>query len=102
MEAVGAARVVLAAAGAVGVAALLEAAAARALLVAGADLAEAVNNSVENIGARRLQTILEKVCEEISYTASDRSGESLAIDADYVSDRVGGLARNSDLSKFIL
>ena len=67
-----------------------------------ADFAAEVNASVENIGARRLQTILEKVCEEISYTASDRSGESLAIDADYVSDRVGGLARNSDLSKFIL
>ena len=67
-----------------------------------ADFAAEVNASVENIGARRLQTILEKVCEEISYTASDRSGESLAIDADYVSDRVGGLARNADLSKFIL
>lgn len=67
-----------------------------------ADFAAEVNASVENIGARRLQTILEKVCEEISYTASDRSGDSLAIDADYVSDRVGSLARNADLSKFIL
>jgi ATP-dependent HslUV protease ATP-binding subunit HslU len=67
-----------------------------------ADFAAEVNASVENIGARRLQTILEKVCEEISYTASDRSGDSLAIDADYVSERVGSLARNADLSKFIL
>ncbi|WP_440958454.1 ATP-dependent protease ATPase subunit HslU [Oceanicaulis sp. LC35] len=67
-----------------------------------ADFAAEVNASVENIGARRLQTILEKVCEEISYTASDRSGESLTIDADYVGEKVGGLARNADLSKFIL
>jgi ATP-dependent HslUV protease ATP-binding subunit HslU len=67
-----------------------------------ADFAAEVNASVENIGARRLSTILEKVCEEISYTASDRSGDSLAIDADYVTERVGSLARNADLSKFIL
>jgi len=67
-----------------------------------ADYAAEVNASVENIGARRLQTILEKVCEEISFTASDRSGETLDIDADYVKDRVGALAQNADLSKFIL
>lgn len=67
-----------------------------------ADFAAEVNASVENIGARRLSTILEKVCEEISYSASDRSGDSLAIDADYVTERVGSLARNADLSKFIL
>lgn len=67
-----------------------------------ADFAAEVNASVENIGARRLSTILEKVCEEISFTASDRSGDSLAIDADYVTERVGSLARNADLSKFIL
>jgi len=67
-----------------------------------ADYAAEVNASVENIGARRLQTILEKVCEEISFTASDRSGETLNIDADYVKDRVGALAQNADLSKFIL
>ena len=67
-----------------------------------ADFAAEVNASVENIGARRLSTILEKVCEEISYTASDRSGDSLAIDAGYVTERVGSLARNADLSKFIL
>jgi ATP-dependent HslUV protease ATP-binding subunit HslU len=67
-----------------------------------ADFAAEVNASVENIGARRLSTILEKVCEEISYSASDRSGDNLAIDAEYVTDRVGSLARNADLSKFIL
>ena len=67
-----------------------------------ADFAAEVNASVENIGARRLSTILEKVCEEISYSASDRSGDNLAIDADYVTERVGSLARNADLSKFIL
>jgi len=67
-----------------------------------ADYAAEVNASVENIGARRLQTILEKVCEEISFTASDKSGESLVIDADYVKARVGALAQNADLSKFIL
>ena len=67
-----------------------------------ADYAAAVNASVENIGARRLQTILEKVVEEVSFTASDRSGESLSIDAAYVTARVEALAKNADLSKFIL
>jgi ATP-dependent HslUV protease ATP-binding subunit HslU len=67
-----------------------------------ADAAEAVNGALENIGARRLQTVLEKVVEEISFTAPDRSGESVAIDAAYVRDRVGELAKNADLSRFIL
>ncbi len=67
-----------------------------------ADAAVAVNGSVENIGARRLQTVLEKVVEEISFTAADRSGETIRIDGDYVRDRVGALAANADLSKFIL
>jgi len=67
-----------------------------------ADAAVAVNGSVENIGARRLQTILEKVMEEISFTAADRSGETLTIDAAYVKTRIDGLAANADLSKFIL
>jgi len=67
-----------------------------------ADAAEAVNGSLENIGARRLQTVLEKVVEDISFTAADRSGETITIDADYVRDRVGELARNTDLSRFIL
>ncbi len=67
-----------------------------------ADAAQAVNGAVENIGARRLQTILEKVVEEISFTAGDRDGETIAIDAGYVNARVGELAKNADLSRFIL
>ena len=67
-----------------------------------ADAAVAVNSSVENIGARRLQTILEKVLEEISFTASDRSGETISIDAAYVQAHVGDLAKDADLSRFIL
>ncbi len=67
-----------------------------------ADAAETVNGALENIGARRLQTVLEKVVEEISFTAADRAGETVAIDADYVRDRIGELAKNADLSRFIL
>jgi len=67
-----------------------------------ADAAVAVNGSVENIGARRLQTVLEKVVEEISFTASDRGGQSVTIDGAYVKDRVGALAADTDLSRFIL
>jgi ATP-dependent HslUV protease ATP-binding subunit HslU len=67
-----------------------------------ADAAVAVNGSVENIGARRLQTVLEKVVEEISFTAADRSGETVTIDGDYVQERVGALAANADLSRYIL
>lgn len=67
-----------------------------------ADAAEAVNGSLENIGARRLQTVLEKVVENISFTAADRSGETITIDASYVSERIGGLSKNADLSRFIL
>lgn len=67
-----------------------------------ADAAVAVNASVENIGARRLQTILEKVVEEISFTAADRGGETVTVDAAYVQERVGALAANADLSRFIL
>ncbi|CAN7325862.1 ATP-dependent protease ATPase subunit HslU [Caulobacter sp. LjRoot300] len=67
-----------------------------------ADAAVAVNASVENIGARRLQTILEKVVEEISFTAADRSGETVTVDAAYVQERIGALAANADLSRFIL
>lgn len=58
-----------------------------------ADAAVTVNGSVENIGARRLQTVLEKVLEEISYTASDRDGETVSIDAAYVKERVGAWPR---------
>jgi len=67
-----------------------------------ADLAAEINGSVENIGARRLHTVMEKLVEEISFTASERSGETITIDAAYVHDRVGVLAKDSDLSKFIL
>src|SRR5579871_1234130 len=67
-----------------------------------ADAAVAVNGAVENIGARRLQTVLEKVVEEISFTAADRSGETLTIDGAYVRERVGELANNADLSRYIL
>jgi ATP-dependent HslUV protease ATP-binding subunit HslU len=67
-----------------------------------ADAAVAVNGAVENIGARRLQTVLEKVVEEISFTASDRGGESITIDGAYVTERVGALSQNADLSRYIL
>ncbi|WP_085907700.1 ATP-dependent protease ATPase subunit HslU [Kiloniella majae] len=67
-----------------------------------ADLAAEINTSVENIGARRLHTVLEKLLEEISFTATDRSGESVTITADDVTERVSGLAKDTDLSKFIL
>ena len=67
-----------------------------------ARLAALINSSVENIGARRLHTVLEKLLEEISFTAADRAGETIAIDAALVRARVGELAKNTDLSKFIL
>jgi ATP-dependent HslUV protease ATP-binding subunit HslU len=67
-----------------------------------ADVAVAVNSSVENIGARRLQTVMERVLDEISFGATDRSGETVKIDAEYVQKNVGDLAKNADLSRFIL
>jgi ATP-dependent HslUV protease ATP-binding subunit HslU len=67
-----------------------------------ADLSAEINSSVENIGARRLHTVLEKLLEEISFTATDRGGETITIDAEMVRKRVGELAKNADLSKFIL
>ncbi|HEY9347501.1 MAG TPA: ATP-dependent protease ATPase subunit HslU [Inquilinus sp.] len=67
-----------------------------------ADLAAEVNRAVENIGARRLHTVLERLLDEVSFTASDRSGETVKIDAAYVHDKVGALTKNADLSKFIL
>jgi len=67
-----------------------------------ADVAVAVNSSVENIGARRLQTVMERVLDEISFAAPDRAGESYTIDAAYVRKQVGDLAKNADLSRFIL
>ncbi len=67
-----------------------------------ADLAAEINASVENIGARRLHTVLEKLLEDISFNATDRSGEVFKIDGDYVQAQVGELAKTGDLSKFIL
>ena len=67
-----------------------------------ADVAVAVNSSVENIGARRLQTVMERVLDEVSFTAPDRHGETVMIDAAYVHKHIGDLAKNADLSRFIL
>ena len=67
-----------------------------------ARLAFEVNEQVENIGARRLHTVMEKLLEEISFTASDRSGETIKITADYVRENVEELVKSTDLSKFIL
>ncbi|MFC3096860.1 ATP-dependent protease ATPase subunit HslU [Alteraurantiacibacter palmitatis] len=67
-----------------------------------AKIAAQVNQSVENIGARRLQTVMERLFEELSFTAEDRVGETVTIDAEYVRDKLAGLAGNADLSKYIL
>jgi ATP-dependent HslUV protease ATP-binding subunit HslU len=67
-----------------------------------AAIAAQVNATVENIGARRLQTVMERVLDEISFDATDKGGEVISIDAAYVEARVGDLAKNADLSKFIL
>jgi len=67
-----------------------------------ADIAAQVNASVENIGARRLQTVMERVLDEISFAATDRNGDRITIDAAYVQNRVGDLAKDQDLSRFIL
>jgi ATP-dependent HslUV protease ATP-binding subunit HslU len=67
-----------------------------------ADLTVSVNRSVENIGARRLHTVMEKLLDEVSFTASDNPGQVLTIDRDYVEQHVGELAKDADLSKFIL
>jgi ATP-dependent HslUV protease ATP-binding subunit HslU len=67
-----------------------------------ADIAVEVNSNVENIGARRLQTVMERVLDDISFAAPDRSGEVVKIDATYVRDHIGDLAKNADLSRFIL
>lgn len=67
-----------------------------------ARLSAQINSTVENIGARRLHTVMERLLDEVSYTASDRSGESVKIDANYVREKVEALAGDTDLSKFIL
>ena len=67
-----------------------------------ARIAVAVNASVENIGARRLQTVMERILEGISFDAPDRGGETVTIDAAYVTRNIGDIAGNADLSRYIL
>ncbi len=67
-----------------------------------ADLAADINDRVENIGARRLHTVLERLLEDISFTATDRGGEAVEVDAAYVNEKVAPLAQRGDLSRFIL
>ena len=67
-----------------------------------ASIATEVNSTVENIGARRLHTIIERVLDEISFTATDRSGEKIVVDSDYIKKNLGELVKDTDLSKFIL
>jgi ATP-dependent HslUV protease ATP-binding subunit HslU len=67
-----------------------------------AKIAADVNQSVENIGARRLYTVLERVFEELSFTAPDRSGEQVTVDAAFVEDNLGELAKGSDMSRYVL
>ena len=67
-----------------------------------ASLAVHINSTIENIGARRLHTILERVLEDISFSAPDKGGEKLIIDSEYVNSHVNELSKNTDLSKFIL
>jgi ATP-dependent HslUV protease ATP-binding subunit HslU len=67
-----------------------------------ARVAVEVNSTVENIGARRLQTVMERILDDVSFTAPDRSGESVTIDGAYVNKNIGELAKNIDLSRFIL
>ncbi len=61
-----------------------------------------MNSTVENIGARRLHTIIERVLDEISFTATDRAGEKITVDDKYIKDNIGELVKDTDLSKFIL
>jgi len=67
-----------------------------------AKLATEINDSIENIGARRLHTIIEKVLDEISFNATDKGGETIIIDKGYVVKNLGELVKDTDLSKFIL
>jgi ATP-dependent HslUV protease ATP-binding subunit HslU len=67
-----------------------------------ARIAAEVNASVENIGARRLYTVMERVFEEISFTAPDRTGETVTVDAAFVEGNIGDLARSADLSRYVL
>ena len=61
-----------------------------------------MNEAVENIGARRLQTVMEKLLEDVSFEAEDRSGETLIVDAAFVEEQLAGIAKNADLSRYVL
>ena len=67
-----------------------------------ASLATEVNSTIENIGARRLHTIIERVLDEISFSATDKSGEDVIVNSDYVKKNLGQLVKDTDLTKFIL
>ncbi len=67
-----------------------------------ARIAAEVNGQVENIGARRLQTVMEKLLEDVSFEAEDRKGEMVTVDAAYVEQQLAEVARNTDLSKYVL
>ena len=67
-----------------------------------AEVAWQVNERTDNIGARRLHTVMERLLEEISFSAADRSGETVSVDAAYVDANVGQLAKDEDLSRYIL
>ena len=67
-----------------------------------AKIAAEVNSEIENIGARRLQTVMEKLLEDVSFDAEDRRGETLTIDAAYVEKQLSAVARDTDLSKYVL
>jgi ATP-dependent HslUV protease ATP-binding subunit HslU len=67
-----------------------------------ARIAAEVNEALENIGARRLQTVMEKLLEEVSFTAEDRNGQTLMVDAAFVESQLAGIARNADLSRYVL
>ena len=67
-----------------------------------ARIAAEVNSSVENIGARRLYTVMERVFEELSFTAPDRAGDAIEVNADFVETNLGELSRSTDLSRYVL
>jgi ATP-dependent HslUV protease ATP-binding subunit HslU len=67
-----------------------------------ARIAAEVNEALENIGARRLQTVMERLLEDVSFHAEDRAGETLVVDAAFVEKRLASIARNADLSRYVL
>ena len=67
-----------------------------------AKIAAEVNESVENIGARRLYTVIERVFEDLSFTAPDRAGDDITIDAGFVEEHLGELSRSTDISRYVL